>query len=244
MPDAIAYFALRLILGMALMLCLMPRRQVASAFFRIMMLLLMGLAVVMALAGTGSSTMAVLLALAAFMGSVFWTLERRQSGTVALGLVLALALAAAGQVLLQQNVSGRSGWLAAASALASAGTLGAAMTGMLLGHRYLTAPGMPLEPLARMNNLLGVSALARLALSAVALPMAWPDAGNATLITWLALRWLAGIAGPLAVWFLVRKILLYRNTQSATGVLFVGVILVFIGELSADLASQTLRVAL
>jgi hypothetical protein len=51
---------------------------------------------------------------------------------------------------------------------------------------------------------------------------------------WLALRWLAGIVGPFVVWHMVRRILAFRNTQSATGVLFVGVVLTFIGELMGD----------
>jgi hypothetical protein len=50
------------------------------------------------------------------------------------------------------------------------------------------------------------------------------------------------VAGPLAVWLMVRQILKYRNTQAATGVLFVGVILTFIGELTADLLFHELRV--
>jgi hypothetical protein len=39
---------------------------------------------------------------------------------------------------------------------------------------------------------------------------------------------------------MVWRILKYRNTQSATGVLFAGVILTFIGELSAALLDKDL----
>jgi len=43
---------------------------------------------------------------------------------------------------------------------------------------------------------------------------------------------------------MVWRILRYRNTQAATGVLFVGVIVTFIGELSATLVSRELHVPL
>jgi hypothetical protein len=56
--------------------------------------------------------------------------------------------------------------------------------------------------------------------------------------TWLAIRWLAGLIGPLAMALMVPRILKYRNTQSATGVLFAGVILAFMGEMAATLLSN------
>ena len=58
------------------------------------------------------------------------------------------------------------------------------------------------------------------------------------------MRWLAGILGPLAIAVMAIRILRYRNTQAATGVLFAGVILVFIGEMAAALLYAELRVPL
>jgi hypothetical protein len=46
----------------------------------------------------------------------------------------------------------------------------------------------------------------------------------------------------MVVCVMVQRILRYRNTQAATGVLFVGVILTFIGELTADLLQRVLSV--
>jgi hypothetical protein len=93
---------------------------------------------------------------------------------------------------------------------------------------------MPLAPLHWINSAVGATSLLRLAASIAALVMGGSALTQTTYLVWLALRWLAGIAGPLAVWSMVRRILVYKNTQSATGVLFVGVILTFIGELTAD----------
>jgi hypothetical protein len=59
--------------------------------------------------------------------------------------------------------------------------------------------------------------------------------------TWFALRWLAGILGPLVLCGMTLRILRYRNTQAATGVLFAAVILSFIGEMSAALLAAELH---
>jgi hypothetical protein len=122
--------------------------------------------------------------------------------------------------------------------------LGGAVTGMLLGHWYLTAPTMSIAPLNRLTFYFGGAAVFRLALSAIALALAWQQLSSDTHLVWLGLRWLAGILGPLAVFVATWRILKYRNTQAATGVLFVGVILSFIGEMTASLLFSDLRMPL
>ena len=47
---------------------------------------------------------------------------------------------------------------------------------------------------------------------------------------WLYLRWLSGIAGTLLLAAMTWQTLRIPNTQSATGLLYVMVVLVFIGE--------------
>jgi hypothetical protein len=53
----------------------------------------------------------------------------------------------------------------------------------------------------------------------------------------LALRWLAGILGVLMMAIMTWQTLKIPNTQSATGILYAGVILAFIGELVSQLLS-------
>jgi hypothetical protein len=136
------------------------------------------------------------------------------------------------------------GALTIVSELATSLVIGGATAGMLLGHWYLTAPTMSITPLGRVNVCFGSAAVFRLVVSLVGLILVWPSLMGGTPVLWLVLRWTAGIAGPLVLTVMVWRILRYRNTQAATGVLFVGVIVTFIGELSATLVSREMHVPL
>ena len=234
---------------------LMPRNQVTSGFFRIQMLVTLGLSVLSALTlgelsgDTGdnapvlrhglSVSLCVLLAVCSFLGSVMWTLERRRAGSF---FVFLIAAESTGMLLLTTTPLGSfTGMLQLLSELSTASMLGAAMTGMLLGHWFLTAPTMSITPLSRLNLYFAVAGLVRLVVSGIGLISAWDQIADSTHWLWLALRWLAGIIGPLLMVVMVWRILKYRNTQAATGVLFVSVVLVIIGELSAALLSRELQ---
>jgi hypothetical protein len=251
----IAQFALRLIVGMSLMWAIMPRRDVTSGFFRIQMLVTLGLSVLAALsfgprdASAESLTafpsfakwLCVGTAVTSFAGSFLWTVERRGGGTAAGMLVLAQGAAA----LLLATPSPEPDTtvrllLAGLSELSTASMVGGFVTAMLLGHWYLTAPTMTIRPLSRLNLFLAVFCGVRCVLSAVALVIELPE--KQTHLLWLALRWGAGVIGPAVLVLMVYRILKYRNTQAATGVLFVGVILTFIGELAATLLSREMGV--
>ncbi len=101
---------------------------------------------------------------------------------------------------------------------------------------------MPLAPLIWLNAGLGLASVFRCLVSLAALALGIGVLTEPTYWIWLALRWLAGILGPMAACIMVHRILRYRNTQAATGVLFVAVILTFIGELTADLLQRALGI--
>jgi hypothetical protein len=250
----IAQFALRLIFGMSLMWSLLPKGQVSAGFFRIQMLIVMGLGVLAALtfgelsqnpdvfsllSPARGKPICITLAVLGFLGSAVWTLGMRRAGTVFVFLIFGLSGVLLAGSTMSRLDQGRD-WLFAAAEIATAGSLGGAMTGMLLGHWYLTAPTMSIQPLASLNRFFGVAVGLRLIVSAAALFIGYALLQSSTHWLWFSLRWLAGIAGPLVLVVMVSRILRYKNTQSATGVLFVGVILTFIGELSATLLAREL----
>ena len=252
----IAQFALRLLFGMSLMWSLMPRSQVSAGFFRIQMLIVMGLGVLAALTfgelsqSPGADALlspslgrpvCITLAVLAFAGSAIWTLQLRKAGSLFVFLILLLSGLLLGGSTVRGFGSTRD-WLFAASEIATAGTLGGAMTGMLLGHWYLTAPTMSIQPLSSLNRYFGAAAGFRLFVSAISLAVGYALLQSSTHWLWFSLRWLAGIVGPFVLVLMVSRILRYKNTQSATGVLFVGVILTFIGELSATLLARELGI--
>lgn len=243
------------------MWCLMPRGKVTSGFFRIQMLLAIGLSMLAILTmGQLRSTVGELLTanlllsarlatgmalVSAYVGSVFWLLDRRRIGTYAIvGVVIGMVVSL---ICTHGGLSGLSNHAEAfhfASSLATAAVLGSAVTGMLLGHWYLTAPTMSIEPLKRLCRYFGIALLVRLTVSVAGWFLMGQPLQGGVQWTWFALRWLAGIIGPLVIAVMALQILKYRNTQAATGVLFAGVILTFIGEMSASLLYSELHTPL
>lgn len=239
----------------------MPRAQVTSGFFRIQMLIAMGLSVLAILtmgqltSDTGTrlsgsmlfnARLASSMGLAfAYFGSIVWLLDRRRPGTIAMLGIFVCTLAA-----LICSRGGLAGLDTPAeafhflSSFATAAVLGGAVTGMLLGHWYLTAPTMSIEPLKVLCWYFAFAVLLRCAVSAVGWWLAAGSLHDSVHWTWFALRWLAGIVGPMIISVMALQILRYRNTQAATGVLFAGVILSFIGEMSASLLYSELHVPL
>ncbi len=246
----LAQFAVRMICGMSLVLAAMPQATVASGFFRVQMLIVMGLGVLATLAARtpqapaaavawiGQTHFILCIALAGlgFVTSVFWTLERRRlaSGLMTVITLLSLIALSLGIQLISGSWKMHWTWVFL-SDLSSALTLGGAMCGMLLGHSYLTSPTMAISPLLKLNQFLGLAGIVRGLISGSVLLAAWSDLNGESTSIWLALRWLAGIGGPILVWQMVRRILAFKNTQAATGVLFVGVILTLLGELTGTL---------
>jgi hypothetical protein len=122
----------------------------------------------------------------------------------------------------------------------SALVLGLTMAAMLLGHWYLNSPGMELAPLRRLLMLAAVAVIGQMLLAAAGLVGELYAATQNVSLTWLlfiALRWSFGLFGVLVLLWMAWQTLKIPNTQSATGILYVAVIGVFVGELTAALLS-------
>jgi hypothetical protein len=237
----LATFCLRLACGLAGALLILSPKQVAPRFFRVQFLIILGL-----VAGAGvllwqSADCLLLVALAAaillaFFGSLIWMLEGSPGGLVLVGLTF-LVLAAA--LVLNVRPSLDATGVALGSIVEEAGSaalLGFATSAMLMGHSYLVAPAMSIVPLVRMLIALFAAILLRMLISGLELGMGKGTASSASdAMLWLPVRWGLGFFGPLVLTWMAWQCAKIRSTQSATGILYVVVILCFIGELTGQL---------
>jgi hypothetical protein len=157
-----------------------------------------------------------------------------------LAIIAYVAAVGAAMVILPHPAESGGGLHRAATIVALAGV--AAMTGlvlmdMLLGHAYLTASKMTMKPFIRLNASLAVVAVLRLLIATAGVyllnayqpvRMLWPLNGLMMLT-----RWLVGLAVPFVFLYMAHDCIKRRATQSATGILYVCGILVFIGEMIA-----------
>ena len=132
--------------------------------------------------------------------------------------------------------------LAVADVLSGGLLLGFVLAAMLLGHWYLNTPTMQLTPLKLLIYSLIASCLLRGLSAGVSLGAAfqmqtvhWQRMTNPALF--LAMRWLSGIVGTLLAAIFAEFTLRVPNTQSATGILYAGVVVALIGELVGLLLS-------
>jgi hypothetical protein len=238
--------------GMAAGLVLTPASLVPGGFFRVNLLVVLGLATAASLVAGGAAPaagvwpLATAAAVTAWMGSVAWLGERRRAGGALCGITAVLLAAAtvlasgpavgAGTLDNAGSVAGQSAVGAAAAALLTGLVSGLSVHAMLLGHWYLNAPGMRVDALRRMIDVALVAWAVQLAWSLAGLVAeGWPAAGGATAAALLSLRWLAGLVGLPILLLMARKTLDIPNTQSATGILYVACLAAILGELTAQL---------
>jgi hypothetical protein len=123
------------------------------------------------------------------------------------------------------------------SAAGVAAMCGLALMDMLLGHAYLTAAKMTIAPFLRLNRALIVVLVARTLCSLVlahfvnqAHPVEklWGIYG-----LYIGTRWFVGLLVPAIFVYMAHDCIKRRSTQSATGILYVAGVLIFIGEIVA-----------
>lgn len=241
----LADFVVRLAFGLALAMGLTSPARVTSGYFRNHLYVLLGLNVMATLAAfTDRESLAVwpvlTAAIVSYSGAVAWLYEKPRLGVPALLLVAILDLVAA---WLNSPVSSEQSPLGTAlhiiDPMAGGLLLGSTMAAMFLGHWYLNTPTMELAPLWRLLKLMASALVLRIAASAAGLiGLVASDQLTAMNLPLLALRWLAGLVAIAAVVWMTWQTLKIPNTQSATGILYVGVILTFLGELVALLLSR------
>ena len=229
--------------GLSLAMVLTPSAIVPAGFFRVNLLVVLGLATLAGLLEKTAFAQSLMVgaAIAAWLGSVAWLAERHRVGvalTVACTVLMGTATVAT--VSVQPGASVPAAWfLAACMKLLSGMVVGLTVHAMLLGHWYLNAPGMRVDALRRMIDLAIVAWGLQLAVSLSVAVVRWMEASggvaDSATVALGSLRWLAGLIGlPILLW-LSRKTLDIPNTQSATGILYVACVAAIVGELTAQL---------
>ncbi len=154
-----------------------------------------------------------------------------------------VATVVAGVALLYLECSSRQGGLAVpllfVNAVLSALLLGFSLMAMLLGHWYLVQPKLSIDELSRLCLVFIGLVVIRFLFGTF---MLWPLAGGKTELEvyryffgghpgiFVLMRWVWGLAGPLALCYLIWGTVKIRSTQSATGILYVAVLAVLTGE--------------
>jgi hypothetical protein len=113
-----------------------------------------------------------------------------------------------------------------AGALASVALLGSVNLAMLLGHWYLVVRGMSIDPLKRLTHATLATAIAKVLLVLIA--VAFAPAILHDLFFWMRAGW--GLLIPLLLYPMVWGTVRIRSTMAATGILYVDVVAVVIGE--------------
>jgi hypothetical protein len=224
-------------------------RSTPLAFFRTNSQVILGLLVLAALAASGAGATnpacwsLAAAAAAAYAAAIAWGLGLAWIGRWALGLIAAVAAVWLAAASFEPD---RGLWaFNSASRLASGFVLGTTLAAMLLGHHYLTAPTMSIEPLKSYVRLMGWGLAVRGALGVAGLVLsqgAQPALGfgGGTVDAWLfpMMRWGMGFAAPAVAAVMAWQTVRIRSTQSATGILYAAMTLLLFGELSSLIAGR------
>jgi hypothetical protein len=240
----------QLSVGGVLLLAAIARRQLGLSFFRLngmIFFLLFGVAVPgVPTGGSGGlwsqAVVALTLAYAVTLFVyvvLFWIKKEYHPvgwlyGAAALGLAL---IAASGGLY-----SARAGAASFApgipvSFLLSTLVLGSSMLGMLLGHRYLTSPNLPMSHLNLLAWIFLVAIVLQGMFSALTFTFGLPSevvGGALRLETVLGLflwiRVALGIVVPLVLAVMIINTIRYQANMSATGLLYIAALMVLAGE--------------
>lgn len=247
----LATFCVRLALGLFGSLILLLGWQPHPRFNRTHFLTALGLLVVAVVASWAEADFWLKLVLVSatlccLAGALSWTLEPAPLGRTLVALCGALCLAA--MCWLEPPIGDYPtryelpviGWVLVGAS--SAALLGSALTAMLVGHSYLISPGLTIRPLMVALVALAVALAVRAAVNAGGLACWTADGGtyklNSDTGLWLPVRWLVGLIAPIGFGWMAYASARIRSTQSATGILYVVDICVFLGELLSLLLTR------
>ncbi|HET9794911.1 MAG TPA: hypothetical protein VFS34_10640 [Thermoanaerobaculia bacterium] len=238
--DALGTFLLEAAAGTSILLVFFPHRVLGKGFFVLHGAIASAFLLLSAIVAPRGSSPA--LAAGALVLLAAYTLVARSGRPVA--AIPWLVVSAAVQVALLGRVSTAakapgSAWVFAGSLLGAL-LFGSVLLTMNLGHWYLVARSLPTRLLfgaAAGYSALAAARAAYLGLVAAVVPN--PDGWEALTsldrdLLFFLFRILWGIVGPVALSYFVFQTSRMRSNQAATGLLYVALIFVLIGELLAS----------
>ena len=230
----LALFLIDLAAGLAVFLPLVGRRNAGVKFYRMVFIVSAALAASAAAAHAMAHAreLAIVDAVPATLTTFVWFVLRYPKRLVfrvpaaLLGASYVVATVAAWRAGTQASLV----W-SIAGAFASLALLGSVNLAMVLGHWYLVVRGMPIDPLKRLTIATLVTAIARIVvvIAALCVTGVWNEiAVRQGIFFWMRAGW--GLIGPLLLYPMVWGTVKLRSTMAATGILYVDVVAVVIGE--------------
>jgi hypothetical protein len=233
----LALFLVDVAAGLYVFLPLVGRRNAGVKFYRLIFIVNVALLAAAAAAHLAAHATqlaiadGVLLALTAFVYAVLRYPKRMvlRVPAVLLGIALMVLGVASWQAATRSSLA----W-SIAGGVTSIALLGSVNLAMLLGHWYLVVRGMPIDPLKRLTHATLIATIARVAIVIAALCV--PEMFHAIALRqgiffWMRAGW--GLLGPLFLYPMVWGTVKIRSTMAATGILYVEVVAVIIGEVLA-----------
>ena len=243
----LAVFLLHLAAGLYCFLPLVGRRNAGVKFYRLVLIT----CATLALGALAAHWMAGRRELAAGDGAIagvaaltYLTLRYpKRLIFKASAMFLAIIMLATAVASFHSTVKPSSIAWSIAGSLTSLALLGSVNLAMLLGHWYLVVRGMPIDPLRRLTIATLIATVAKIAVVVAAIIAAGVFREVAVrhgIFFWMRVGW--GLAGPLLLYPMVWGTVKIRSTMAATGILYVDVVAVIIGEVLGVWLSTMVRV--
>ncbi|HYI12574.1 MAG TPA: hypothetical protein VEK57_26220 [Thermoanaerobaculia bacterium] len=227
----LALFLIDTAAGLTLFLPLVGRRNAGVKFYRLILLIAGVLAACAAIAHAmaGRRDLAIADAIAVALTALTLILLRYPKRLIFRATAVLTGAAYLGAAILAYHAAVRPSHLAwsISGALASIALLGSVNLAMLLGHWYLVVRGMSIDPLKRLTIATLVAAIVKVVLVLIVIVAVTPPQVK-DIFFWMRAGW--GLLGPLALYPMVWGTVKLRSTMAATGILYVDVVAVVIGE--------------
>jgi hypothetical protein len=240
----LALFLIDLAAGLVFFLPLVGRRNAGVKFYRLVLIVGAGLAFLAAAAHLMAHRADLALADAAVVAvTILVYLVLRYPKRLifrASVILLGVAYVVAAIWAFDQAIRPAHFVWSVVGALASAALLGSVNLAMTLGHWYLVVRGMAIDPLKRLTVATLVAAIVKIVVVAASLTfggIAQELMVRQGIFFWMRAGW--GLAGPLLLYPMVWGTVKIRSTMAATGILYVDVVAVVIGEVLGAWLSAT-----